>query len=123
MDPHNTENLEIENEGQQQEHEIEEEEPEGSQGQVIEEEDEVIDGAYQENGHEILALETEFRMTHDAEIARKLIEFYRDADDIPNLRRVRETFLEFNLLLEGNFVSSEMRIIFFKRGLVAMVTR
>jgi len=117
MDPQNTENLEIENEGKQQEHEIEEEEPEDSQGQVIEEEDEVIDGTYQENGNggqEILALEAEFRTTHDADLARRLIEIYRDADDIANLRRVRETFLEHNLLLEGREFGSKMRIIFSK---------
>ena len=104
MDPKNIESVEIENEEHEQEHGIEEEEPEGSQGQVIEEEDEVIEGTYQENGnggHEILALEAEFRMTHDSDLARKLIEIYRDADDVANLRRVRETFLEHNLLLEG----------------------
>jgi len=106
MDPNNGKSFEIENEGDEQDHQIEEEEPEGSQNQGIEEE-EGIDQAYQGNGNVAegaLAFEAEFRMTHDADLARKLIEIYRDADDVANLRRIREEFLDHHLLLEEDWL-------------------
>jgi len=74
------------------------------------EENEEIEEEYEEQKLEysnaddlVQELEREFQMMHDHDTANKLIEIYKDADDFVNVRRIRETLLEYNTLTESTF--------------------
>ena len=77
--------------------------------ELVQEENEPMQEEYAENGNPVdedllntvMELENDFRLTHDPENGTELVRIYKNADDMENVRRIRETLLEFTTLSES----------------------
>lgn len=74
-----------------------------------EEENEPMQEEYAENGqpvdeellNTVAELENDFRLTHDPESGAELLKIYKNAEDMENVRRIRESLLEYSTLSES----------------------